>query len=501
MDTILLFIPDSLKRSSSFVYPIFGSFILSFTPLLILNEIFKFKKRKHIERLRSDSNQNDESSQDDDIDIQFPDYIMSPLVSFAAGAIFVEAFVHTLTEILSSRITTHEESTSSIIEHALTLVLHGILFVFSIERIVSAVGEAVTAHQKRKILKSLIKYKYKMEKHRRDKRKPYNTLDSSDLEGAALLDLDDETFRNLEDEAIEEDLDKALNSDSTTDDQSSPKMDNDFECEYSSRRTVGRNSGRTGSVDPNVSSTYKRTVKGKFFNEENGLSHKAQIKRRNTGSNQFHSQELLQAVGTFIHCLTDGITLTLAFKASFASGGAAWVALALHELPHKFGQYATYIKGGIDHYSSIKYLLIGSFGTISGAIGSFVLAEILGGDPNEVGNAEAFQNLQLYAAGGMLYLGCTGILAEFLHSSDDHDHDHKEPSATERAAEFKAEIKRLTETRNRSSTKEGTLLPVLKKHIYQLLPDILSSKSPYGIILNATMQIVFIFVGIKITSH
>jgi zinc transporter 7 len=104
-----------------------------------------------------------------------------------------------------------------------------------------------------------------------------------------------------------------------------------------------------------------------------------------------------------VHSFTDGLTLAIAFHTSASAGLSTLLAVALHEIPHKLGDFAIMLRSGLSRRKAfgLQFLLAGImlFGT---AAGSWLRTQ--GG----------FDIVVPVAAGGLVYTALVGLLPDVL---------------------------------------------------------------------------------------
>ncbi|KAI8814149.1 Zinc/iron permease [Cladochytrium replicatum] len=153
------------------------------------------------------------------------------------------------------------------------------------------------------------------------------------------------------------------------------------------------------------------SVKSKAHDHTHAHDHSAHD--HSTHENESHfSHALLHTIASGTHCFADGLTVVL----SFVSGGPAaglftTLAVLLHEIPHKLGDYAILIKQGLSKPMALRFMLFGSFGSFLGGIFGAGTYWFAGGQAS-VANPDGFlkQRVMPFTAGGLVYLALVGVL-------------------------------------------------------------------------------------------
>ncbi|XP_072777311.1 zinc transporter SLC39A7 isoform X7 [Taeniopygia guttata] len=108
------------------------------------------------------------------------------------------------------------------------------------------------------------------------------------------------------------------------------------------------------------------------------------------------------------HNFTDGLALGAAFWGSPARGALTALAVLLHELPHELGDMALLLRAGCSKGQAMLLQLLTALAALAGAACS-LLAEGSG--------AGAISGILPFTAGGFIYLGTVSVLPEILHDS------------------------------------------------------------------------------------
>lgn len=129
---------------------------------------------------------------------------------------------------------------------------------------------------------------------------------------------------------------------------------------------------------------------------------------------------VLNIAADTIHNITEGIYVSLAFHRGAVTGSFAVTLLALHELPHQFGDFALLLKGGIDRPTAIKAQILALSGMWIGVIGSVVFDHLAYSRQwplvvNILGSSLEFTEIITpLTTGVFLYVATVGILPEVM---------------------------------------------------------------------------------------
>jgi zinc transporter ZupT len=104
-----------------------------------------------------------------------------------------------------------------------------------------------------------------------------------------------------------------------------------------------------------------------------------------------------------VHTFTDGLTLAIAFHTGPAVGLSTSLAVGLHEIPHKIGDYAIMIRSGLARSKALALQLILAGVMLSGTAAGTWLRSTGGLD-----------TVVPVTAGGLLYTAMVGLLPDVL---------------------------------------------------------------------------------------
>ncbi len=116
-----------------------------------------------------------------------------------------------------------------------------------------------------------------------------------------------------------------------------------------------------------------------------------------------HPMGYVNFVGSSIHNFIDGLVIAGAFVADIKIGIITAIAIALHEIPHKIGDYGVLLFSGHGHKRAIMIDFLSSLAIVLGGIvGYFTLQHI------EI----ILPYLMPVAAGGFIYIATSDLLPE-----------------------------------------------------------------------------------------
>ena len=112
------------------------------------------------------------------------------------------------------------------------------------------------------------------------------------------------------------------------------------------------------------------------------------------------------ALGDFIHAFVDGILIAIGFQTSTASGWTITLAICLHEVPHRLGDFFVFLKAGM----TVKQAALLNFlASLSGVIGAIILLSV-----GEVEKTTLGYMLGV-GSGALLFISLTELLPTMLH--------------------------------------------------------------------------------------
>jgi zinc transporter 7 len=168
----------------------------------------------------------------------------------------------------------------------------------------------------------------------------------------------------------------------------------------------------------------KRNVAGGNPSNTTGKSpqkeHKEHKHSHGTHETKPSSFGYLTVVANILHTVSDGFTLAVAhYSSNPLIAFSTSLAIFLHEVPHKMGDYAIMRKSGFSKGYAFFMQVLLSLGTLLGVgLGMYVYQFSGSGVGNVKEDIDSLEKWILPAtAGGLLYTACVGILPEFLESN------------------------------------------------------------------------------------
>jgi len=116
-----------------------------------------------------------------------------------------------------------------------------------------------------------------------------------------------------------------------------------------------------------------------------------------------HTYAHMSLVGDAIHNFLDGVIIAAAYLADFATGVAATLAVAAHEIPQEFGDFSILLRGGFSRRNALLYNFATALTAIAGALVAYFFTQ----------HAESFAAMMLpFAAGGFIYIASADLFPE-----------------------------------------------------------------------------------------
>ncbi|KAJ3351405.1 hypothetical protein GGF32_004300 [Allomyces javanicus] len=127
----------------------------------------------------------------------------------------------------------------------------------------------------------------------------------------------------------------------------------------------------------------------------------------------------LHVVASSVHTFSDGLLLALSFAHSAATGLSTFLALALHEVPHRLADWTLLQSMGMDRNAALRAQVVVSAAASTGvAAGKWLVP------------AGAVESVMPVLAGGLVYVATVGVVPELVghhhhhHGDEGHDHGH-----------------------------------------------------------------------------
>uniref|UniRef100_A0A8B9UP38 Zinc transporter SLC39A7 n=1 Tax=Anas zonorhyncha TaxID=75864 RepID=A0A8B9UP38_9AVES len=115
------------------------------------------------------------------------------------------------------------------------------------------------------------------------------------------------------------------------------------------------------------------------------------------------------------HNFTDGLAIGASFLAGTGLGTVTALTVLLHEVPHEVGDLAILVQSGCTKRQAMRLQLLTALGAVAGAACS-LLAEAGGGDGNGAGPPAPIWVLP-FTAGGFVYVGTVAVLPQLLREA------------------------------------------------------------------------------------
>ncbi|KNE68485.1 hypothetical protein AMAG_12661 [Allomyces macrogynus ATCC 38327] len=123
----------------------------------------------------------------------------------------------------------------------------------------------------------------------------------------------------------------------------------------------------------------------------------------------------LHVVASSVHTFSDGLLLALSFAHSAATGLSTFLALALHEVPHRLADWTLLQSMGMNRNAALRAQVVVSAAASAGvAAGKWLIP------------AGAVESVMPVLAGGLVYVATVGVVPELVghhhHHGDGHGH-------------------------------------------------------------------------------
>ncbi|MDO8717051.1 MAG: ZIP family metal transporter [Dehalococcoidales bacterium] len=113
-------------------------------------------------------------------------------------------------------------------------------------------------------------------------------------------------------------------------------------------------------------------------------------------------------VGDSVHNFFDGLAIAASFMISFPAGLITTLAVALHEIPQEFGDFAVLIYGGFSRKQALIFnFLSGITAVAGGVIGYFAFSLMQASIPY----------LMLFVSGGFIYIAAADLIPSIKHGA------------------------------------------------------------------------------------
>lgn len=119
---------------------------------------------------------------------------------------------------------------------------------------------------------------------------------------------------------------------------------------------------------------------------------------------QSHAKVILLVLADLLHNFTDGLALGVSWR--LGRGRSTTVAVFMHEVPHNIADFALLVGQGMRTTNALKLQFITALGTVAGAWGGSLAIMSFG------------PWLELFVAGGFMYLSLCNILPTLVQTRD-----------------------------------------------------------------------------------
>jgi zinc and cadmium transporter len=110
-----------------------------------------------------------------------------------------------------------------------------------------------------------------------------------------------------------------------------------------------------------------------------------------------------------VHNLVDGLAIAASFVASYPTGIATTLAVALHEIPQELGNFAVLIYGGVGRTRALAFNYIAQATAILGGIAGYYASSVM---------HASLVYLLPFAAGNFIYIAAADLMPELKHRGD-----------------------------------------------------------------------------------
>ena len=128
------------------------------------------------------------------------------------------------------------------------------------------------------------------------------------------------------------------------------------------------------------------------------------------------SSGYLTLLANVTHTFTDGLTLATSHYANPLIAFSTTLAVLLHEVPHKVGDYAILLKSGFSQSRALAMQLLMALGTMSGILFGVWIQEAAHGDQTSAFVEQVEKSLIPFTAGGLIFTACVSLLPELVET-------------------------------------------------------------------------------------
>ena len=113
-------------------------------------------------------------------------------------------------------------------------------------------------------------------------------------------------------------------------------------------------------------------------------------------------------VGDSVHNFFDGLAIAASFMISFPAGIITTLAVALHEIPQEFGDFAVLIYGGFSRKQALIFNFLSGITAIAGGIIGYFAFSL---------TQNSIPYLMLFVSGGFIYIAAADLIPSIKHGA------------------------------------------------------------------------------------
>ena len=113
-------------------------------------------------------------------------------------------------------------------------------------------------------------------------------------------------------------------------------------------------------------------------------------------------------VGDGVHNFFDGLAIAASFMISFPAGIITTLAVALHEIPQEFGDFAVLIYGGFSRKQALIFNFLSGITAIAGGIIGYFAFSLM---------QNSIPYLMLFVSGGFIYIAAADLIPSIKHGA------------------------------------------------------------------------------------
>lgn len=125
-----------------------------------------------------------------------------------------------------------------------------------------------------------------------------------------------------------------------------------------------------------------------------------------TSQHHPHPVATMNIIGEGAHCLFDGMIIAASYMVSIPIGIATTLAVVLHEIPHKIGDFGVLLHSGMKFRKALTYTFLSALTSVIGGMATLLIGT----------SVEGFSvALMPITAGGFIYIAGTDLTPELHH--------------------------------------------------------------------------------------